>query len=109
MLLCENVETTNVMGKIPLGGNVFGFYTVWFLRPRKFLFLFLFVCLFLSKPLLGPLLRWVGVVVRTTNSLAACSLSVCYLEWRGFSLCDLWPWNSEVSQQDGPMFALQIS
>ena len=47
MLLCENVETTNVMGKIPLGGNVFGFYTVWFLRPRKFLFLFLFVCLFL--------------------------------------------------------------
>ena len=35
MLLCENVETTNVMGKILLGDNVFGFYTVRFLRPGK--------------------------------------------------------------------------
>ena len=38
MLLCENAETTNVMGKILLGGNVFGFYTVWFLTPGKFFF-----------------------------------------------------------------------
>ena len=47
--------------------------------------------------------------MRTTKDfLAACSLSA-YLECSGFSLCDLWPWDSEASQQAGPMFALQIS
>lgn len=101
MLLCENAETTNVMGKILLGGNVFGFYTVWFLTPGKFFFL--------SKCLLGPLLQEGGGTVRTNNRFPCCLLPECYLEWRGFSLCDLWPWDSEVSQQDGPMFALQIS
>ena len=79
MLLCENVETTNVMGKIPLGGNVFGFYTVWFLRPRKFLFLFLFVCLFVFKQAFTGAPAEVGGGGGENNQFPCCLLPECLL------------------------------